>query len=311
MARYLVTGGAGFIGSHLVEELVRRGEKVRVLDNLSTGKRENLAQVLGQIEFIEGDICDEGVVTRATEGVDFVLHQAALPSVPRSVQDPLASNRANVDGTLTVLWAARRAGVRRVVYASSSSVYGNVNVSPKHEDLTPAPASPYAVSKLAGEYYCRVFYQVYGLETVSLRYFNVFGPRQDPHSPYAAVIPRFISRMRGGQPPIIYGDGSQTRDFTYVANVVHANLLACTAPQAAGTVMNVACGQSTSLLELVRELNRLLGTHLTPHHDAPRAGDVQHSLADVRRAREVLGYSPVCTFAEGLARTVAYFTKPR
>lgn len=309
MARYLVTGGAGFIGSHLVEELVRRGEQVRVLDNLSTGKRENLADFLNQIEFIEGDICDEATVTRAMEGVEFVLHQAALPSVPRSVQDPLASNKANVDGTLTVLWAARRAGVRRVVYASSSSVYGNVNVSPKHEELTPAPASPYAVSKLAGEYYCRVFYQVYGLETVSLRYFNVFGPRQDPHSPYAAVIPRFISRMRAGLPPIIYGDGTQTRDFTYVANVVHANLLACTAPQAAGTVMNVACGQSTSLLDLVKELNRVLGTNLAAQHDAPRAGDVLHSRADVRRAHELLGYTPICSFTEGLVRTVAFFSQ--
>lgn len=304
MALYLVTGGAGFIGSHLVEELLKRGQKVRVLDNLSTGRRDNLAPFLADIEFIEGDIRDPNVVHRAMHGVNFVLHQAALPSVPRSVEDPVTSNAVNVDGTINVLWAAKHAGVQRVIYASSSSVYGNVDVSPKHEDLTPAPASPYAVSKLAAEYYCRVFHQVYGFETVSLRYFNVFGPRQDPDSPYAAVIPLFIKRMRAGLPPIINGDGTQTRDFTYVANVVHADLLACTAPGAAGAVMNAACGGSISLLTLVAELNRLLGTNITPQHGPPRPGDVMHSCADIRRAQQLIGYTPVCSFADGLALTV-------
>ncbi|MCX7847469.1 MAG: SDR family oxidoreductase [bacterium] len=309
MPRYLVTGGAGFIGSHLVEALLQRSHPVRVLDNLSTGSKNNLAPFLSHIEFIEGDVRDFTTVERAMRDVHFVLHQAALPSVPRSVQDPLASNAANVDGTLNVLWAAKQAGVQRVIYASSSSVYGNVATSPKHEDLTPAPASPYAVSKLAGEYYCRVFYHVYGLETVALRYFNVFGPRQDPHSPYAAVIPRFISRLRQGLPPIIYGDGTQTRDFTFVANVVHANLLACTAPSAAGSVINIACGDSVTLLHLAAELNRLMSTNLAPIHAPPRPGDVLHSRADIRRAQILLGYEPVCSFSEGLARTVASFVQ--
>ena len=297
MPLYLVTGGAGFIGSHLVEELLKRGESVRVFDNLSTGRRQNLAPFLPHIEFIEGDIRDAHAVQRAMHGVSFVLHQAALPSVPRSVQDPLSSNAVNVDGTLNVLWAAKHNGVQRVVYASSSSVYGNVDVSPKHEDLTPAPASPYAVSKLAAEFYCRVFFQIYGLETVALRYFNVFGPRQDPDSPYAAVIPIFIKRLRAGLPPIINGDGTQTRDFTFVANVVHANLLACTAPRAPGNVMNIACGSSISLLSLAAELNRILGTNIAPQHGPPRPGDVLHSCADIRRAQHLISYSPVCSLS--------------
>jgi len=309
MSLYLVTGGAGFIGSHLVEELVRRGERVRVFDNLSTGTRANLAPWAGQIEFVEGDIRDAGAVHAAMRDVAFVLHQAALPSVPRSIQDPLTSNAVNVDGTLNVLWAAKDAGVRRVVYASSSSVYGNVDVSPKHEQLAPAPASPYAVSKLAAEYYCRVFAGVYGLETVALRYFNVFGPRQDPDSPYAAVIPLFLKRLLKGAAPLINGDGTQTRDFTFVANVVHANLLACAAPAAAsGMAMNAACGGSVSLLGLAAALNRLLNTTIAPQHGPPRAGDVLHSCADIRLARTLIGYAPVCSFEEGLARTVAAYT---
>jgi len=241
--------------------------------------------------------------------VQFVLHQAALPSVPRSVQDPLTSNAVNVDGTLNVLWAAKEAGVRRVVYASSSSVYGNVPVSPKHEGLTPAPASPYAVSKLAAEQYCGVFHRVYGLETVALRYFNVFGPRQDPDSPYAAVIPIFLRKLTRGEQPLIHGDGTQTRDFTFVKNVVHANLLACAAPAAAGHAMNAACGESITLCDLVAMLNELLGTTIAPQFGPPRAGDVQHSLADNTRAKELLGYTPRFSFREGLAHTVQAFQK--
>jgi len=310
MSLYLVTGGAGFIGSHLVEELVARGEQVRVLDNFSTGRRQNLAAWAGRVELIEGDIRDLATVQAAMRDVQFVLHQAALPSVPRSIEDPLTSNAVGVDGTLNVLWAAKAAGVRRVVYASSSSVYGNVPVSPKHEGLTPAPASPYAVAKLAAEQYCGVFHAVYGLETVALRYFNVFGPRQDPDSPYAAVIPIFLSKLLHGEQPLIHGDGLQTRDFTFVKNVVHANLLACAAPAAAaGKAMNAACGESISLCDLVTMLNELLGTSITPKFGPARAGDVKHSLADNTRAKELLGYTPRFSFREGLTQTVAAFQK--
>jgi UDP-glucose 4-epimerase len=310
MASYLVTGGAGFIGSHLVEELVARGEQVRVLDNFSTGKHANLAAWTGQIDVINGDICDLATVRAAMRNVQFVLHQAALPSVPRSIDDPLTSNAVNVDGTLNVLWAAKEAGVQRVVYASSSSVYGNVPVSPKHEELTPAPASPYAVSKLTAEYYCGVFHQVYGLATVALRYFNVFGPRQDPDSPYAAVIPIFLRTMTRGEQPLIHGDGTQTRDFTFVRNVVQANLLACRAPAAAaGQAMNAACGDSISLCDLVTMLNELLHTNIAPQFGPPRPGDVKHSLADNTRAKNLLGYTPRFSFREGLAQTVQAFQK--
>jgi len=306
MSLYLVTGGAGFIGSHIVDELVRRGESVRVLDNLSTGKRGNLARAWDQIEFIEGSLTDPSTVQRAMQDVDYVLHQGALPSVPRSVADPATSHEVNVTGTINVLIAARDAGVKRLVYAASSSAYGNSPTLPKREEMPTNPLSPYAVSKLAGEHYCRAFCQVYGLETVCLRYFNVFGPRQDPQSQYAAVIPKFIAMMRRDERPTIYGDGSQSRDFTYVANVVQANLLAAAAPQAAGRVMNVACGQRHTLLDLVSALNRLLGTHLEPVFQPDRAGDVKHSLADIAAAKELLGYEVLVPFEEGLGRTAEH-----
>ena len=308
MALYLVTGGAGFIGSHIVEELVARGENVRVLDNFSTGRRANIEPWKGRIEVVDADIRDPDAVRRAVAGANYVLHQAALPSVPRSVKDPLTSNEVNVTGTVNVLWAAKEAGVKRVVYAASSSCYGNVKAEVKHEGLVPEPASPYAVSKLAGEQYCRAFFDVYGLETVALRYFNVFGPRQDPDSPYAAVIPLFITRMRRGEAPMVNGDGTQTRDFTYVKNVVAANLGACRAPRgAAGQSMNVACGARHSLLKVVESLNTLLGTRITPVFGPARAGDVMHSCADISRARRLIGYEPQFTFEQGLAETVASF----
>ena len=306
---YLVTGGAGFIGSNLVEHLVRAGEKVRVIDNFSTGKRENLSSIPGQFEFVEADIRDLEAIRPAFEGVEFVLHQAAVPSVPRSVEDPVTSHEANVTGTVNVLLAARDAGVKRVVIASSSSVYGNNPRLPKHEEMVPQPLSPYAASKLATEGYALAFFHVYGLETVCLRYFNVFGPRQDPKSQYAAVIPKFITAMLNGKPPTIYGDGEQTRDFTYVENVIQANLKAAHADGAAGRVFNIACGQRISINELVRILNEILGTDIEPVYDEPRPGDVKHSLADISAAREVLGYEPEVDFAEGLRRTVKWYRR--
>lgn len=306
MSRYLVTGGAGFIGSHIVHRLVSDGCPVRVLDNFTTGKRENIADVMDRIELMEGSIADLDTVRTAMRGVDYVLHQAALPSVPRSVEDPIASNLANIDGTLNVLVAARDAGAKRVVYASSSSVYGDSPTMPKREDMPPNPLSPYALTKLAGEFYCRVFYTIYGLETVSLRYFNVFGPRQDPASQYAAVIPRFVTAMLAGEQPVIYGDGTQTRDFTFVGNNVEANLLACTAPGAAGKVFNIACGERYSLLDLVNMINRLLGTDIQPRFEPGRPGDVKHSLADISRAAETLGYSPSVGFEDGLREVVEW-----
>ena len=307
MARYLVTGGAGFIGSHIVEQLVRRGEAVRVLDNFITGRRENLAPFLEHIDLIEGDLRDLPTVRRAVDGVNYVLHQGALPSVPRSVADPLTSNASNVAGTLHVLVAARDAQIRRVVCASSSSIYGDSPTLPKQENMPAWPKSPYAVSKLAGEGYCRAFTEVYGLETVCLRYFNVFGPRQDPASQYAAVIPRFITAMLQGDVPTIYGDGYQSRDFTYVSNVVDANLLATAAPGVAGRVFNVACGQRHTLLDLVAILNGVLGTQIKPVHTAPRPGDVLHSMADIMAAREALGYCAEVDFRDGLRRTVDWY----
>ncbi|MCS7084835.1 MAG: SDR family oxidoreductase [Bacteroidia bacterium] len=309
MAKYLVTGGAGFIGSNLVEELLKRGERVRVLDNFITGRRQNLAPFLGDVELIEGDMTHYHVALKAVEGVDFVLHQAALPSVPRSIADPLTSNLINVNGTLNILHAAVEKKATRVIYASSSSVYGDSPVSPKTETLPPAPKSPYAVSKIAGEYYCRVFTQVYGLETVSLRYFNVFGPRQDPASPYSAVIPKFLRAMLRGERPVIYGDGSQSRDFTFVANNVEANLLACAASGVAGEVFNIACGTNFTLLELVAALNRILGTSSEPILSADRPGDIKHSLADISAARKRLGYQPRVSFEEGLKRLVENFER--
>ena len=291
MASYLVTGGAGFIGSHLVEELVRRGERVRVADSFITGKRENLAHVPG-VELIEGDLADFAVAQRAVTGVDYVLHQAAIPSVPRSVQDPITSNRANIDASLNVLVAARDAKVRRLVYAGSSSAYGNQPTLPKVETMGTAPLSPYALQKLVAEQYCLMFTQLYGLETVTIRYFNVFGPRQDPSSPYSGVISLFIRALIEGKQPTIYGDGGQTRDFTYVANVVDGVLRACTAPQASGEVINVAIGGRVSLNELFRTLKDLTGAAVEPIYAETRAGDVRDSQADIGKAHRLLGYQP-------------------
>ncbi len=301
---FLVTGGAGFIGSHLVEGLLERGHDVRVLDNFSTGKRGNLSPFLGDVELIEGDIRSFHIVQQAVRGVEVILHEAALPSVPRSIADPITTNEVNVIGTLNILEAARDLGVRRVVYASSSSVYGNSPELPKREDMTPNPLSPYAVSKLAGENYCKVFSQIYGLSTVILRYFNVFGPRQDPNSQYSAVIPRFIDLIRRGERPTIYGDGEQSRDFTYVANVVEANMLAAEADCESGVVMNCACGTRTSLNQLVNRLFELLDVAMEPIYVPGQRGDVKHSLADVSKAAETIGFSPLVGIEEGLAMTV-------
>ncbi len=307
MTRYLVTGGAGFIGSNIVAELVQRGEEVRVLDNFSTGKRANLDAVKSRIDLIEGDLRDLDTVQRAAADIDFVLHQGAVPSVPRSIDDPLTSDTSNVIGTLNLLIAARDAEVKRVVYASSSSVYGDAPTLPKHEDMKTAPMSPYAVSKLSAEQYCQVFYQVYGLETVCLRYFNVFGPRQDPASQYSAVIPKFITRMLAGEAPIIHGDGLQSRDFTYVSNNVAANILATTAPNVAGEVFNIACGERYSLLDLVAALNEILDTNIAPEHDTARPGDVKHSLADISKAQAKLNYHTEIDFKAGLHLTVEWY----
>jgi UDP-N-acetylglucosamine/UDP-N-acetyl-alpha-D-glucosaminouronate 4-epimerase len=306
MANYLVTGGAGFIGSHLVEELVRRGERVRVVDNLATGKRQNIAH-LPSVEFIEGDLADPDVARRAVSGMDYVLHQAAIPSVPRSVQDPITSNRANIDASVNVLVAARDAGVRRLVYAGSSSVYGDAPTLPKVETMPTAPLSPYALQKLVAEQYCQMFTRLYGVETVTIRYFNVFGPRQDPSSPYSGVISLFISALCDGGRPTIFGDGEHTRDFTYVANVVDGVLRACTAPGASGEVINVATGGRISLNTLFTTIRALVGATVEPIHAAPRAGDVKDSQADIAKARRVLGYEPLVGFEEGLARTVAWY----
>jgi nucleoside-diphosphate-sugar epimerase len=302
--RVLVTGGGGFIGSHLVDRLLGDGHRVRVLDNFATGRRENLLGVLDDIELVEGDIQSYERVHNAVRGCEVVLHQAALPSVPRSVQDPLTSNASNVVGTLNVLLAARDSGVRRVVYASSSSIYGANPALPKREDLIPEPISPYAVAKLAGEGYCRSFHAVYGLETVALRYFNVFGPRQDPLSQYAAVVPNFITAALEDRAPTVFGDGEQSRDFTYVANVVEANCLALKGAEATGQCMNVACGESITINELVRELGAILGRPIEPLYEPPRAGEVRHSLADIGCARRALGYEPGVALREGLSRTV-------
>ncbi len=309
MAHCLVTGGAGFIGSHLVEALVSRGHDVRVLDNLCTGSLANLERVRSRIDLIVGDLVDSEVVARAGRGMEVVYHQAALASVPRSVADPMATHQACVNGTLNLLLAARSASVRRVVYAASSSAYGNSERLPKRESDPTNPLSPYAVAKLAGEQYCAAFSNVYGLETVRLRYFNVFGPRQPPDSPYAAVIPRFIRRMASGQPPCIHGDGLQSRDFTFIADVIQANLLAAEAPGVSGRVYNIACGRRTTLLDLVAHINRLLGTAIEPAHEGPRPGDVRHSQADISRAQDELGYSPSWNVERGLARCVDWYAQ--
>ena len=308
MASYLVTGGAGFIGSHLAEELVRRGERVRVADNFVTGKRDNLKHIPG-VEVIEGDLADLAIAQRAVAGIEYVLHQAAIPSVPRSVQDPITSNRANIDASLNVLVAARDAGVRRVVYAGSSSAYGDTPTLPKVETMGTAPLSPYALQKLVAEQYCQMFTRLYGLETVTIRYFNVFGPRQDPSSPYSGVISLFIRALVAGRQPTIHGDGEQTRDFTYVANVVDGVLRACTAPDASGEVINVATGGRISLNKLFETLKSLTGANVAPIYAAPRAGDVRDSQADIGKARRLLGYEPIVALDQGLEQTVAWFRK--
>ena len=306
MANYLVTGGAGFIGSHLAEELARRGEHVRVVDNLSTGKRQNLAHV-PSVEFLEGDLADLEVARRAVQGIDYVLHQAAIPSVPRSVQDPITSNRANIDASLNVLVAARDAAVKRVVYAGSSSAYGNTPTLPKVETMATAPLSPYALQKLVAEQYCQMFTRLYGLETVTIRYFNVFGPRQDPSSPYSGVISLFISALCDARQPTIYGDGEHTRDFTYVANVVDGVLRACTAESAKGEVINVATGGRISLNTLFKTIRELVRANIEPIYADPRPGDVKDSQADISKARRILGYQPTVSFEDGLAKTVAWY----
>lgn len=307
MSDCLVTGGAGFIGSHLVAALVKRGDRVRVLDNFSTGSRENLAGVAGDIEVIEADLSDAGAVRQAVEGVELVFHQAALASVPRSVEAPLDSHAACATGALQVLDAARRAGVRRVVYAGSSSVYGNRPTLAKRETDLPEPLSPYAAAKLAGELYCQACHQTYGLETVVVRYFNVFGPRQNPEGEYSAVIPKFVVKMLAGDAPTVFGDGSQSRDFTYVSDIVAGNLAAADVPEASGGVFNVACGRQYTLLELIAALNQLLGANFEPKFKPPRAGDVQESLADITQARRVLGYQPAVSFEEGLRLSIDYY----
>lgn len=309
MSHYLVTGGAGFIGSHLTEELLRRGERVRVVDSLITGHRRNLAHLSG-IEFVEGDLADLAVARGAVDGVDYVLHQAAIPSVPRSVEDPITSNRANIDATLSVLVAARNARIKRVVYAGSSSAYGNTPTLPKREDMPTNPLSPYALQKLVGEQYMQMFTALYGLETVTIRYFNVFGPRQDPSSPYSGVISVFAKALLENTAPTIYGDGEQTRDFTYVANVVDGVLRAVTAPGAAGQVINVATGTRISLNTLFATMRDGVGSRLEVKYGPARHGDVKDSLADITRARTLLGYEPSVSLEAGLKKTLEWYRNP-
>lgn len=304
MAMYLVTGGAGFIGSHLVDALLARGESVRVADNFSSGTRSNIP---AGVDVVEGDLAAPGVATHAMTGVDYVLHMAAVPSVPRSVADPLGTNHDNVDATLQVLVAARDAGVRRVVFSGSSAEYGDSPELPKREDMMPAPVTPYGLQKLIGEQYCRMFTSLYGLETVSLRYFNVFGPRQSPDSPYSGVISLFIHAYLRGQAPMVFGDGSQTRDFVYVTDVVNAVLRAATTPGVAGESINVATGRSVSVMQLVHALQRVVGTSIDPMLAPPRGGDVMHSQADITKARTLLGFEPAVSLEEGLGHTVAWF----
>lgn len=307
MAHYLVTGGAGFIGSHIAERLAGDGHEVRVFDNFSTGKRDNIDAFANRCAIVEGDVRDAAAVDRAVRGVDFVIHEAALASVPRSINDPFSTNQVNVEGTLNLLIAARKHGVKRFVYASSSSVYGDSERLPKEEGMAPNPKSPYAVSKLAAEMYCLSFSEVFGMPTTCLRYFNVFGPRQDPESQYAAVIPLFVKALLGGERPTIFGDGEQSRDFTYVDNVVSANILAAASNLPGGKVYNVACGTKFTLNSLHRELNNLLGVKIEPVYDAPRPGDVKHSQASVRAIEQDMGYKTIVPFAEGLRRTVRWY----
>ncbi|HEX5070621.1 MAG TPA: SDR family oxidoreductase [Vicinamibacterales bacterium] len=304
MALYLVSGGAGFIGSHIVERLLGRGDQVRIVDDFSSGKREN---VPASAELIEGDIADPSVCARAAAGCQFVIHEAAIPSVPRSVKDPVGSHRANVEGTLNMLVAARDAGVKRLIFAGSSAVYGDAAVLPKREDMRPSPLSPYALQKLIGEQYLQMFTRLYGLETVTTRYFNVFGPRQQPGSPYSGVISLFIDALSSGQSPMVHGDGKQTRDFTFVSDVVTGVLRCCEAPNVSGEVINVAAGGRISLLDLIRTLQAILKQHAAPTFGPPREGDVRDSQADISKARKLLDFNPTMSFEDGLARTVAWF----
>jgi UDP-glucose 4-epimerase len=307
MALYLVTGGAGFIGSNLVEELLRQGARVRVIDNFATGKPANLKPFDDRIDFREVDICDLKALKDGVSGADYVLHQAAIPSVPKSVIDPISSHNTDLTGTLHVLWAAKEAGVKRLVYAASSSAYGDNPDLPKREDMPSRAISPYGLMKYVGEEYCRLFTELYGLETVSLRYFNVFGPRQDPSSQYSGVLSRFITTMLAGKRPVIFGDGEQSRDFTFVANVVQGNLLACHAAGAVGKMYNLACGQRVNLNHVVAQLNAILGTTLEPIYEPSRVGDIKHSLAEISRARADLKYTPFVHFEEGLRTTVEWY----
>ncbi|MDD3534851.1 MAG: SDR family oxidoreductase [Candidatus Cloacimonetes bacterium] len=304
--KYLVTGGAGFIGSNIVKELLQQGQEVVVLDNFSTGKRENILPFMKTSGFtmIEGDLRSFHIVRSAVKGVDYILHQGALPSVPRSINDPITTNDVNILGMLNILEAAKEFAVKRVVVASSSSIYGNSETLPKVENMPVNPLSPYALTKYAQERYCQIFSQIYGLETVSLRYFNVFGPNQDPNSQYSAVIPKFIRLIKNGIEPVIYGDGSQSRDFTFVENNVWANIQACTAPKAAGEVINIACGERYTLIDLVNMINEILGTSVEPKFESDRTGDVKHSLAGIAKAQELLGYKVRVDFKEGLERTI-------
>ena len=309
MSHVLVTGGAGFIGSNLTEALLQRGHIVRVLDDFSTGKKENLIfdKKYHSLEMIEGDVRDSRTCQKAVKGIDFVFHQAALPSVQRSIEDPETSNAVNAGGTLNILLAARDERVKRVIYAASSSVYGDTPTLPKHEEMPSNPLSPYALQKYIGEQYCRLFYQLYGLETISLRYFNIFGPKQDPNSVYAAVIPKFIDALLHGRSPVIFGDGEQSRDFTYIENVVQANLLALSAEHLRGEAMNIACGKRISLNQLFNVLKEILGSKLSPIYEEPRKGDVKHSLADIRKGKEIINYEPIVGIEIGLKKTVEFF----
>lgn len=309
MDNYLVTGGAGFIGSHIVRTLISRDKSVRVLDNFITGKRQNLDEVSSNIELVEGDIRSLDTCRQAARGVDCVLHQAALPSVQRSILDPAMTNAINITGTLNMLVAAQEAGVRRFVFASSSSVYGNDKGLPKREGSEGTPLSPYAVSKMAGEHYCRLFHFLHGLGTICLRYFNVFGPRQDPHSQYSAAIPLFVTKIMKGESPVVFGDGEQSRDFTYVDNVVAANILASEAPEVSGETVNIACGERLSVNSLLELINAALGTEVPAIHAASKPGDILHSIADISKARKILGYAPMVSHREGLERTIAWYKR--
>ncbi len=307
MTKFLVTGGAGFIGSNICKEIISQGCTVRVVDNLLTGKKSNLASIIDKIDFIQADMGDAEVARSAMKDIDVVLHEGALPSVPLSVDDPASTHQHCVDATFTLLMAARDAGVKRFVYAASSSAYGDTPTSPKVETMKPMPLSPYAVAKLVGEYYCSVFYQVFGLETISLRYFNVFGPQQDPKSQYAAAVPAFVTSILKDKPPTIYGDGEQSRDFTYIENVVQANLLAARAKQTKGEVINIACGSAVTVNEIIAMINKTAGKNVKPNYTDSRPGDVKHSLADISLAQKIIGFKPKVSFEQGLQRAIDWY----